>query len=191
MTSLELNKNQKKILLEIARKTIEKAVNNEKLPDFTDLVKNDPVLHEKCGAFVTIHKDGNLRGCIGNIASSIPLWQTVKKMAVEASLRDPRFLPVSPSEVKDLDIEISVLSPFEKIDDINKIEVGKHGLFIKHGFYQGLLLPQVATEYGWDRIQFLEHTCLKAGLYRDCYKEKKCEIYIFSATVFSEKELKE
>ena len=191
MTSLELNKNQKKILLEIARKTIEKAVNNEKLPDFTDLVKNDPVLHEKCGAFVTIHKDGNLRGCIGNIASSIPLWQTVKKMAVEASLRDPRFLPVSPSEVKDLDIEISVLSPFEKIDDINKIEVGKHGLFIKHGFYQGLLLPQVATEYGWDKIQFLEHTCLKAGLYRDCYKEKKCEIYIFSATVFSEKELKE
>ncbi len=191
MTSLELNKNQKKILLEIARKTIEKAVNNEELPDFTNLVNNDPVLHEKCGAFVTIHKDGNLRGCIGNIASSLPLWLTVKKMAVEASLRDPRFLPVSPSEVKDLDIEISVLSPFEKIDDINKIEVGKHGLFIKHGFYQGLLLPQVATEYGWDRIQFLEHTCLKAGLYRDCYKEKKCEIYIFNATVFSEKELKE
>lgn len=191
MTSLELNKNQKKILLEIARKTIEKAVNNEELPDFTNLVNNDPVLHEKCGAFVTIHKDGNLRGCIGNIASSLPLWLTVKKMAVEASLRDPRFLPVSPSEVKDLDIEISVLSPFEKIDDINKIEVGKHGLFIKHGFYQGLLLPQVATEYGWDRMQFLEHTCLKAGLYRDCYKEKKCEIYIFTATVFSEKELKE
>ncbi len=164
-------------------KKINKSYNNLK-----DYITKEPTLQTKCGAFVTIHKFGNLRGCIGNITSNSPLWKTIIKMAVEASLHDPRFAPVNPSEVDDLDIEISVLSPFEKIEDINKIEVGKHGLFIKAGFYQGLLLPQVAIEYGWNRTQFLEHTCLKAGLGPQCYKEKNCEIFIFSATVFGEKD---
>jgi AmmeMemoRadiSam system protein A len=117
-----------------------------------------------------------------------PLWQTIRKMAVEAALHDPRFSPVGISELKDIDIEISVLSPFEKITDLNMIEVGKHGLFIRNGFYQGLLLPQVATEYNWSRNEFLEHTCMKAGLDRFCFREKNCEIFIFSATVFGEKE---
>lgn len=186
MASLELTEEQKKILLEIARKTIENTVSKKNLPEFKI---DDKVLNTNCGAFVTIHKKGNLRGCIGNITSSMPLWKTVRKMAVEAAMHDPRFMPVSQNEINDIDIEISVLSPFEKITDINQIEVGKHGLFIKQEFYQGLLLPQVASEYGWTRKEFLEHTCMKAGLFKDCYKEKGCEIYIFSANVFGEKEL--
>jgi AmmeMemoRadiSam system protein A len=184
MESMSLTSEQKRILLDVARKAIVNAVNIENSPDF-DI--DDPVLNIKCGAFVTIHINDNLRGCIGNIVAQIPLWKTVRKMAVESAMHDPRFPSVSPSELKNIDIEISVLSPFEKISDINEIEVGKHGIFIKYSYYQGLLLPQVATDYGWDRIQFLEQTCRKAGLNKDCYKEKICEIYIFSATVFREK----
>jgi AmmeMemoRadiSam system protein A len=183
MPGLTLNQQQKTILMDIAKKTIEAAALSGKVPDFT---VTDQVLKEKCGAFVTIHKKGNLRGCIGNIIGTLPLWETVRKMAVAASLHDPRFAPLSPDELEDIDIEISVISPFEKINDIEKIEVGKHGLFIRQGYYQGLLLPQVATEYNWSRREFLEHTCEKAGLYRNCYKEKNCEIFVFTAAVFGE-----
>jgi len=186
MTGLDLNLDQKKTLLEVARKTIENTVCGKSLPDFNI---EDEILNSFCGAFVTIHKKGNLRGCIGNIIGQLPLWITVKKMAVEACMHDPRFSPVSAGELADIDIEISVLSPFEIITDINLIEVGVHGLFIKHGFYQGLLLPQVATEYGWGRTEFLEHTCMKAGLDKNCYREKGCQIQVFSATVFGEKDL--
>jgi AmmeMemoRadiSam system protein A len=186
MSSLQLNTSQKKTLIDIAKKTIESAVNRKSAPDFKI---DDPVLNLKCGAFVTIHKKGNLRGCIGHIIGTAALYKTVIKMAIEASLHDPRFGPVSPDELDDIDIEISVLSPFEKITDISIIEVGVHGLFIKNGFYQGLLLPQVATEYNWNSKEFLEHTCQKAGLPRECYKSKGCEIFIFSATVFGEKDL--
>jgi AmmeMemoRadiSam system protein A len=186
MASIQLNTEQKKTLLDIAKKTIKSAVDKKSIPDFKII---DPVLNLKCGAFVTIHKNGNLRGCIGNIIGITALYKTITKMAVEAALHDPRFGPVRSAELGDIDIEISVLSPFEKITDINLIEVGVHGLFIKDGFYQGLLLPQVATEYNWDVKQFLEHTCAKAGLPGDCYKGKNCEIFIFSATVFGEKDL--
>lgn len=185
MESMSLNEEQKKILLEIARKTIGNAATGKNPPDFEI---DDPVLNTKCGAFVTIHNKKNLRGCIGNIVAQIPLWKTIRKMAVEASMHDPRFSPVSPKELGDINIEISVLSPFKKITDINEIEVGKHGIFIKLGFYQGLLLPQVATDYGWNTKQFLEYTCQKAGLGKEAYKEKSCEIFIFSATIFNEKE---
>lgn len=185
MASLQLNTEQKKILLGIAKKTITYAVNKKSIPDFKI---TDAALNLKYGAFVTIHKNGNLRGCIGNIIGTAALYKTITKMAIEAALHDPRFGQVMPGELDDIDIEISVLSPFEKITDINKIEVGVHGLFIKNGYYQGLLLPQVATEYNWDRKEFLEHTCQKAGLSRDCYMRESCEIFIFSATVFGEKD---
>lgn len=184
MEIIELTDEQKKTLLHIARKTIENVTKGEKAPDFD--VK-DPVLNTKCGAFVTIHKNGRLRGCIGNIVGRAFLWKTIREMAIQSALNDPRFPPVTPQEIEDIEIEISVLSPLKRIEDINEIEVGKHGIFIKRGFYQGLLLPQVATEYNWDRITFLEQTCYKAGLNRDCWREKNCEIYIFSANVFSEK----
>lgn len=184
MPELKLNSKQKEILLDIARKTIEAVIKDIKVPVFN---VSDPALLKKCGAFVTIHKKGSLRGCIGNIIGMMPLWETVRKMAAEAAVHDPRFRPVSPDEFADIDIEVSVLSHFEKITDINKIEVGKHGLFIKQGFYQGLLLPQVAIEYNWSREEFIEHTCSKAGLRSGCYKDKNSEIFIFTADVFGEK----
>ena len=110
-------------------------------------------------------------------------------MALESALRDPRFYSISSSELGSINIEISVLSPLKRIENLEEIEVGKHGLFLKKGFYQGLLLPQVATEYGWGRTQFLKQACHKAGLPNDCYKQKSCEIFIFSAAVFGEKDL--
>jgi len=183
MKNLELDDRQRELLLKIARETVENAVSGSPPGQYSI---DDPVLNTECGAFVTIHNTGNLRGCIGNITAATPLWMTVMNMAVEASTGDPRFPPITPGELEDIDIEISALSPLWKIKDIKEIEVGKHGILIKKGFNQGLLLPQVATENGFDRISFLEHTCLKAGLARNCYRDGDCEIHIFSATVFGE-----
>jgi len=183
MKNLELDDRQRELLLKIAREAVENAVSGSPPGQYSI---DDPVLNTECGAFVTIHNTGNLRGCIGNITAATPLWMTVMNMAVEASTGDPRFPPVTPGELEDIDIEISALSPLWKIKDIKEIEVGKHGILIKKGFNQGLLLPQVATENGFDRISFLEHTCLKAGLARNCYRDGDCEIHIFSATVFGE-----
>jgi len=183
MKNLELNNIQKKLLLKIVRETIVNTVLGSAIATY-DI--DDPLLNTECGAFVTIHDHGNLRGCIGNIIARTPLWKTVMNMAIEASIRDPRFPAVSAKELDNIDIEISALSPLWKIRDIEEIEIGKHGILIKRGFYQGLLLPQVATENGLDRKSFLEHTCLKAGLDRDCYKDRNCEIHIFSAAVFGE-----
>lgn len=186
VTSMNLNKKEKMILLEIAMESIKSAVLGTK-PNIPTI--NDVNLNKKCGAFVTITINGKLRGCIGNTRAVNPLWETVKMMAREAALNDPRFYPLTERDIKNIEIEISVLSPFKLINNINEIKVGKHGLFIKKGFYQGLLLPQVATDYNWDRIQFLKETCNKAGLYETCWQEKNCEIYIFSATVFSKENL--
>lgn len=185
MRDIELSDEHKKTLLKIARDSITRAVYSRPPLEYRI---DDGVLNKKCGAFVTLHINGNLRGCIGNIVSETPLWKTVRNMAVESALRDPRFYPLTPQELDRVDIEISVLSPLKKIEDPEEIEVGKHGLFIRKGFYQGLLLPQVATEYGWDRTQFLEQTCYKAGLNKNCYRESGTEIYIFSAIVFGEKD---
>jgi len=184
MSSMQLSEKQKELLLDIARKTIENLTNGKPLPDFNI---DDSLLNAKCGAFVTIHSRGNLRGCIGNIIGHSSLWETVRKMAFEAASNDPRFPPVTADELEKIDIEISVISPFKKIDNIEQIQVGQHGIFLKQGYNQGLLLPQVATEYDWGRKEFIEHTCMKAGLNKDCYRNEKCEIYIFSATVFGEK----
>ena len=183
MEEFILSEKNKQTLLEIARKTIESVVLGHKYE--TPAIK-DQNLNTRCGAFVTIHSGGRLRGCIGNIIGDAPLFKTVSMMAAEAALHDPRFAPVRAKELQDIDIEISVLTPLKKIDDIEEIEVGKHGILIKKGFYQGLLLPQVASEYGWDRIKFLENTCMKAGLPKGCYRQKDTEILIFSAIVFGE-----
>jgi len=186
MENIELTLEHKKTLIKIARESIASAVNGNMTPEY----KIDAtILNTMCGAFVTLHTDGNLRGCIGNITAETPLWETIRNMAIEAALRDPRFPSVSPRELKSVNIEISVLSPLKRINNLEEIEVGKHGLFIKEGFYQGLLLPQVATDYRWNRIQFLEQTCYKAGLNKDCYKQETTEIFIFSAIVFGEKDL--
>jgi AmmeMemoRadiSam system protein A len=139
---------------------------------------------EKRGAFVTLKIKGQLRGCIGHTQPIKALSQTIIDMAQAAAFQDPRFPPLTEKELPDLSIEISVLSLFREIQDIDEITVGHHGLFIERGFNAGLLLPQVATEYKWDRLTFLEHTCLKAGLLKEAWKDKRTKISVFSAEIF-------
>ncbi len=178
---LGLNDEEKKTLHHIAKTVIENKVKGKPVPDFKI---ESPILRENRGAFVTLQKKGQLRGCIGYIQAYEPLHTTIEKMAEAAAFKDPRFSPVKEKELPDLDIEISVLTPLKKITDVREIEVGKHGIYIMKGGRSGLLLPQVATEYGWDRQTFLEHTCQKAGLPSTAWKEKETEIYIFSADIF-------
>jgi len=178
---LGLNEQEKKTLHQIAKTVVENKARGKPVPEFT---VDAPILKENRGAFVTIQKKGQLRGCIGYIEGRGPLYRTIEEMAEAAAFRDPRFMPVTEKELPDLGIEISVLTPLKRITDVDEIEVGKHGIYIKKGWYSGLLLPQVATEYGWDRKTFLEHTCKKAGLPSNAWKDKSTEIYIFSADIF-------
>ncbi|MEW6614804.1 MAG: AmmeMemoRadiSam system protein B [Thermodesulfobacteriota bacterium] len=184
--NLGLTVEEKRTILSIAKTAIECRLKNQNLPKFD--ISSD-TLKEKRGAFVTLHKHGSLRGCIGNIHGNKPLYITIEEMAIASAFNDPRFKPVTEGEFRDLDIEISVLTPLRKIDDVEDIQVGKHGIYIEKGYYSGLLLPQVATEYGWDRNTFLEQTCNKAGLPKSAWKDKDTRIYIFSADIFSEGEL--
>jgi len=181
-----LNKNQRKRLLEIARNSIETYLKTGKKLQVSE---TDPVLSKEMGAFVTLHERGELRGCIGNLIGSQPLYLTVRDMAVEAAVDDPRFPPVQLSEFKSIEIEISALSPMQRIDDPEKIQLGVHGVLVRRGFNSGVFLPQVATETGWSKEEFLSNLCAhKAGLSLDAWKDKSTEIYIFTAEVFSEKE---
>ena len=181
---MELKDQEKKTLLEIAKRAIISKAGNKELPKLTmDL----PILKEKRGVFVTLKKRGHLRGCIGYIKAVKPLGDTVQEMAVAAAFHDPRFPSVKDEEIRELSFEISVLSPLQKIHNIEDIEVGKHGLYIVRGYNSGLLLPQVAIEYGWDRESFLKETCCKAGLPLKAWKDKETEIYIFSADYFNDK----
>ncbi|CAO0822323.1 Protein MK0488 [Desulfarculales bacterium] len=177
---------EQKRLLAVARQTIETLVEGQR-----------PVAHSmdldglsfQRGAFVTLHRREQLRGCIGNFTSPHALVRTVEKMAVAAASQDPRFMPVRPSEMPEIDLEISVLSPLKPIKDISEIEVGRHGIYIINPRGRGVLLPQVATEQGWDRDTFLEHICLKAGLQPGCWQDLQTQVLVFSAQVFGEKEL--
>jgi len=178
---LGLSNDDKATLYAIARTAIESALAG-KHPSPCDITSD--ILKEKRGAFVSLHLNGNLRGCIGYIHPAQPLYKTVQEMAIAAALQDPRFDPVTRTELDELDIEISVLTPMKRIEHIQDIEIGKHGLYIVCGPYHGLLLPQVATSYGWDKKTFLEHTCEKAGLPKHAWQEKDAEIYIFSADIF-------
>ena len=181
-----LSKAEKNKLLEIAGKTIENRLTGEKIPEFQP--GESSALNEKRGAFVTLQKHGQLRGCIGYIEARKPLYKTIEEMAQAAAFNDPRFPPLIREELKDLSIEISVLTPLREIKDINKIETGVHGIYLIKGFYSGLLLPQVATQYKWDRLTFLKETCHKAGLPSNAWKDKDARIYIFSADIFGEDE---
>lgn len=179
-----LDQNDKNSLLKLARAALEDHVRRDETPVFKP---QSAVLETKCGAFVTLHKNGDLRGCIGYIEAFKPLYQTIIEMAQAASTRDSRFDPVTPNELADIDIELSVLSPLEKLNDFSKIEIGRHGLIVRQGFYSGLLLPQVAVEWNMNAVTFLEETCRKAGLPREAYKSG-AEVYYFSAQVFGEKD---
>lgn len=178
-----LTKKEQKELLKIARETIVSYVSSGKIPAAESA---SPGLNLESGCFVTIKQGGQLRGCIGNFVSDQPLYRLVQEMAVSAATRDPRFYPMKQADLAGFELDISVLSPLRLADSVDEIEVGTHGIYIVKGSYRGVLLPQVATEYGWDRETFLKHTCQKAGLPDNAW-QKECEIYIFSAQVFGEK----
>ena len=184
--SFSLSDQEKQFLVKLARDTIITFLTSGKKKKESYFSEN---LKTPTGVFVTLHEDGDLRGCIGYVEGVKPLQDAVIDNAVSAAFSDPRFMPVSADEVEKLDIEISVLTPLEIIDDVNNIEIGKDGLLMKRGYNQGLLLPQVATEQRWDRKTFLQHTCMKAGLPTDAWQDDETEIYKFSAIIFGEKEL--
>lgn len=181
----ELNPQEKKALLAIARQAIIHAV--ETGDEYIE-PREEKMLNQRNGCFVTIKQDSQLRGCIGNFQSELPLFREVAKMAIASSTQDPRFYPMKKSDLDNFTLEISVLSPLLKIDDINEIEVGRHGIYIEKSFHRGVLLPQVATEHHWDRKTFLKQTCVKAGLPTDAWKAEDAEIYVFSAQIFGEED---
>ncbi|MDP6685366.1 MAG: AmmeMemoRadiSam system protein B, partial [Candidatus Omnitrophota bacterium] len=168
-----LTKGEKQKLLEIAKASVVEAVTGKR--QFSPLV-TEPTLKQKSGAFVTIKKHGQLRGCIGYIIAVKPLHETVKEVARSAAINDHRFNPVSEDELETIEVEVSALTPLRRIKTVDEIEVGKHGLYMKRGLNSGLLLPQVATEYGWNKETFLEHTSLKARLPKDAWKDSSTEI---------------
>lgn len=178
-----LTQEDKDRLLKIARESIKVYLSEKKSSQFKE---SSPELNQLQGAFVTLKKKSELRGCIGRIQADRPLYETVSLMAIQAATEDPRFSSLSLDELDEIKIEISVLSPLKKIDNINEIEVGKHGILIRKEHSSGLLLPQVAIEYNLNREEFLENTCYKAGLDKKAWKDKSTQIYIFSAEAFSE-----
>jgi AmmeMemoRadiSam system protein A len=146
----------------------------------------EDALNRESGAFVTLRESGALRGCIGYTSAGKPLYQTIRDTATLAAFRDPRFQPVSSPELANLEYEISVLSPLRRVQDVSQIEIGRHGLMVKNGDRMGLLLPQVPTEHHWDRLKFLEQTCIKAGMPARCWKDEDTDIFCFTAEVFGE-----
>jgi hypothetical protein len=180
--SSELNKEEQRILLNLAKQAVETYVRTNKIIEVEETNVN---LNKHQGAFVTLKKDGELRGCIGEFEPDEPLCQVVIDMAIAAATQDPRFNPVSKNELDDLEYEISVLSPLRKINSWKEIEIGKHGVEIRHGMHRGVFLPQVATENNWDLDTFMSILCTqKAGLPTDCWKNQETEIYVFTAQVF-------
>jgi len=177
-----LSSKEKQLLLKIAREAIVTFVQEGVIPQRELTSVN---LLVKQGCFVSIKINGLLRGCIGNFISDKPLYQLVKEMAISAATQDPRFYPMKKSELENFDVEISVLSPLSKIASIEEIVVGVHGLYLEKNFSRGVLLPQVAVEYGWDRDAFLSQTCLKAGLGKDEWREGT-DIYTFSAQIIKD-----
>jgi uncharacterized protein len=187
---ITLSDELKRKLLAIARETVRAKISDKKKAEFEI---DEPQLRETGGAFVTLKKRGQLRGCIGNFFSPQPIYLTIRDMAIAAATEDPRFPAVKISELDELELEISVLSPLREINSLDEIEVGQHGIYITRGFSRGVLLPQVATEWGWDRDTFLDHTCLKAGLAKNTWRsfgqDKDLKIEIFSAQVFGDEDV--
>jgi len=180
-----LSPEQRSTLLSIARRSIEAAFEGQRLR--VDLDAIDDELRRPAGVFVTLsQRTGELRGCIGSIHAVAPLAEAVASSAVNAAFRDPRFPPVTPEELSRLELEISVMSPIVEVRNVDEIEVGHDGLIVSRGGRAGLLLPQVATEYGWDRETFLSQTCIKGGLPADAWRSEGCRIEKFSAEVFGE-----
>lgn len=181
-----MNETNRKRLIEIARRSVTAAVQGGELPAVRE---TDPELTGKQGCFVTLKNGEMLRGCLGNFVSDIPLYRLVNNMARASATEDPRFFssPITPQELPELEIEISVLSPLKKIADPLDLELGVHGIYIRRGSASGCFLPQVATETGWSKEEFLRYCCShKAGLAPDAWREPGTEVYIFTAEIINE-----
>ncbi len=182
-----MDEKERKILLQIAGNSIESAIKGTKA-DKTQIEIKNTELEEKRGAFVTLKTRGKLRGCIGKFTSDTPLHKVVSEMAISAATDDSRFASnrIQSSELDDLEIEISVLSPLQKIKDPLDLELGKHGIYIKKDIRSGCFLPQVATETGWTKEEFLSQCCqTKAGLSPKAWRKKDTEVYVFTAEIVS------
>ncbi|MCJ7531267.1 MAG: AmmeMemoRadiSam system protein B, partial [Anaerolineales bacterium] len=178
----DLTEEQKKTLLALARSTLEKNLKSNTIPPYNT---NDPALTRHSGVFVTLTKNGELRGCIGRMWADLPLYQAVQEMAVQAATSDPRFPPMTSEELSQVKIEISVLSPLRRLTDLEQIKIGTHGLVIHKSGHQGVFLPQVPVEQGWDRNTYLDNLCLKAGLDESCWKDNPV-LYSFTAIVLGQ-----
>lgn len=181
-----MNEDAGKRLLEIARASVEAAVKGKPLPQPAE---SQIELQGKQGCFVTLKKGGALRGCLGHFRSDKPLFQLVNEMARASATDDPRFFsqPITPGELPQIEIEISVLSPLQRIEDPLDLDLGKHGIYISSGAASGCFLPQVATETGWSKEDFLSNCCShKAGLSPDAWKDPKTEVQVFTAEILSE-----
>lgn len=182
-----MNPELKNKLLELAKLSIETYIKKgEKL--IVDEKDIPEILKKKQGAFVTLHINNNLRGCIGYILPYKPLYETVIENAYNAAFEDPRFAPLSKNEFKNIDIEISVLSVPEKVDSYNDIEIGKHGIILKNSIYQAVFLPQVAPENNWDLETTLQHLSVKAGGSMNLWKDSDTEFQVFTAEIIKENE---
>lgn len=175
---------ERECLLATARESVESTLEGRR-PRWREY---PAALMEPRGAFVTLSSQKRLRGCIGRLTPSGPLIDTVRSMAKAAAFEDPRFSPVTAGEWETVSIEISVLGPMERLSSVDEIVVGRHGLYIVKGFRAGVLLPQVATEWGWDRDEFLTQVCYKAGLPPQSWRDPSAELYRFEAAVFGEEE---
>ena len=175
---------QKQTLLKVARDTVEAVIKGVVIPKPES---DDPQLNAHCGCFVTLKNKGRLRGCIGRFISDIPLIELVVEMAKASATEDMRFFadPITAGELEQLDVEISVLSPLERTGDPLSLRIGVDGIYIKKGRASGCFLPQVATETGWSKEEFLSYCCAhKAGLLPDAWKHPETEVYLFTAEVF-------
>jgi AmmeMemoRadiSam system protein A len=177
-----LSEEEKTYLKDLAHRAIRQKLEPEKghcLPE-----PPTPVLSEKLGAFVTLKIGRRLRGCIGHVVGDKPLSETVAQMAAAAAFHDSRFPPLTRGELLRVELDISILSPLAPCPDPEQVEVGRHGLLVRRGGRSGLLLPQVAVEWKWDRRTFLDQTCFKAGLPAGSWQEDGTELWWFEAVVF-------
>jgi len=182
-----MNKEQQSALLKIASDTVRAVIGKKPLPKFE---ADDPELNAQCGCFVTLKNGERLRGCIGQFVSDKPLVELVAEMAQVSATGDPRFFddPITADELDELDVEISVLSLLKRTNDPLSLRLGVDGIYIKKGWAAGCFLPQVATETGWSKEEFLSYCCAhKAGLSADAWKDPQTEVYLFTAEVFGEK----
>ena len=179
-----MNDAQKQVLLKVARDTVETVITGGPIQKPKS---DDPELNAHCGCFVTLKNQGRLRGCIGQFTSEMPLIELIVEMAKASATGDPRFLAdqITEAELDQLDIEISVLSPLERTNEPLSLHLGVDGIYIKRGGASGCFLPQVATETGWSKEEFLSYCCAhKAGLSPDAWKDMETEVYLFTAEVF-------